>query len=341
MSGMTTRRALAWAHGCVAVQSLGGMLGPVLFLLPDGRQVSPLHVAPWGNEAEREKLPEILQELRGEWPCVPFGSDAGRKLPPGWSATGESFDGAGVPHGYSSNVHWTWNNCDERQIAMECRYPDLHPIRLLRRRIIPDQSAAAIDIILEIEVRHPCRLPIGLHPTFRLSPRPGSVIIEPGACDQVWSFPGDVEPGAALFAPHRQWPSLGTVETRGGSTVDAAKVPLAENTEDLLQLSGIDGRLALHYRDEGFRARLTWQKEHFPSLLLWYSNHGRKAYPWNGRHLALGVEPVASAFDLGPAVSNAANPLASSGIATAIAFEPDRTFTTRYRLAVEAASQTS
>lgn len=337
MSVETTRRALAWAHGCLSVQSLGGMLGPVLFLLPDGRQVSPLHVAPWGSDPERETLPEILQELRGEWPCVPFGSDANRTLPAGWSANGESFEGAGVPHGHGSNVHWTWGACDERLITMECRYPENHPIRLLRRRIVPDPHAAAVDVTLEVEARRPCRLPIGLHPTFRLPVRSGSVAIEPGAYDRVWSFPGDVEPGAALFSPARQWPSLGKVETRGGAMLDASQVPFVEETEDLLQLSGIDGSLGLHYRDEGFRARLAWQKEHFPSLLLWHSNRGRKAYPWNGQHVALGVEPIASAFDLGPAVSTAANPIAASGIATAIAFEPDQTFSTRYRLSVEAA----
>lgn len=337
MSAVTTRRALAWAHGSLAVQSIGGMLGPVLFLLPDGRQVNPLHVAPWGNDPEREVLPEILQELRGEWPCVPFGSDADRKLPAGWSATGESFDGAGVPHGHGSNAHWGWGACDDQQITLECLYPDTHPIRLLRRRIVPDPNAAAIDIALEIEARRSCRLPVGLHPTFRLPSRPGSVAIEPGGYDRVWSFPGDVEPGASLFPPDRQWPSLGKVGTRSGAAIDASRVPLDVETEDLLQLSGIDGSLALHYRDEGFRARLTWQKEHFPSLLLWYSNRGRKAYPWNGEHLALGVEPVAAAFDLGPAVSTAANPLAASGVATAIAFEPGETFTTRYRLSVETA----
>lgn len=337
MSAVTTRRALAWAHGCLSVQSLGGMLGPVLFVLPDGRQVSPLHVAPWGYEPERETLPEILRELRGEWPCVPFGSDADRALPAGWSARGESFEGAGIPHGHGSNVHWEWAACDDRQITMRCRYPENHPIRLLLRRIVPDPHAAAIDFTLEIEARRPCRLPIGLHPTFRLPAQPGSVTIEPGAYERVWSFPGDVELGAALFSPDRQWSSLRKVETREGVIVDASQVLLVEQTEDLLQLSGIDGTLALHYRDEGFRVRLGWQKEHFPSLLLWYSNRGRKAYPWNGLHMALGAEPIAAAFDLGPAVSTSDNPIAASGVATAIAFEPGRTFTTCYRLSVDAA----
>ncbi|WP_234187226.1 hypothetical protein [Shinella sp. NM-101] len=124
------------------------------------------------------------------------------------------------------------------------------------------------------------------------------------------------------------------VSSRWGETED---VPFAEDIEDLLQLTGIDGGVALHYRDAGFRARLSWQKEHFPGLLIWYSNRGRTAYPWGGRHVALGVEPVASAFDLGPAVSTAANPLARAGTPTALAFAPDRPFLTRYRLSAEPA----
>jgi hypothetical protein len=99
---------MAWAHGVAAVQGLGGMLGPVTFLLPDGRQVSPLHVAPWFDEPGRRDQPPILQELRGEWPCVPFGADGPRVLPEGWSETGEALAGQGsrtgippIPNGHS------------------------------------------------------------------------------------------------------------------------------------------------------------------------------------------------------------------------------------------------
>ena len=61
---MNLRHAIAWAHGMASVQSLGGMLGPVTFLLPDGRQVSPLHVAPWFDDPSRKDQPPILQDLR-------------------------------------------------------------------------------------------------------------------------------------------------------------------------------------------------------------------------------------------------------------------------------------
>ncbi|QRI66413.1 hypothetical protein JQ506_23945 (plasmid) [Shinella sp. PSBB067] len=107
-------------------------------------------------------------------------------------------------------------------------------------------------------------------------------------------------------------------------------MPFAEDIEDLLQLTGIDGGVALHYRDAGFRARLSVSSSGTAIAAA-------RPIPGGGRHVALGVEPVASAFDLGPAVSTAANPLARAGTPTALAFAPDRPFLTRYRLSAEPA----
>ena len=45
-----------------------------------------------------------------------------------------------------------------------------------------------------------------------------------------------------------------------------------------------------------------------------------QAAPWNGRHLALGIEPICSPFGLGPATARADNPLARSGVPTALDF---------------------
>ncbi len=58
--------------------------------------------------------------------------------------------------------------------------------------------------------------------------------------------------------------------------------------------------------------------------------------PWNGRHLALGMEPICSPFGLGPATAAADNPLARSGFATARDFAAGEVFATRYRIAAEA-----
>lgn len=330
---MTRRHAIAWAHGVAAVQGLGGMLGPVTFLLPDGRQVSPLHVAPWFDAPDRKEQPPILQELRGEWPCVPFGADGPRLLPDGWSEAGESFDGAGVPHGHSSNAEWVFTNIGPDRVEMVCDYPETHPVRRLTRRIAADPQAPALDITLTVEARRPCRLPIGLHPTLRL-PLDGTAVLEPPPFREGRVFPLDVEPGQGLLRPDARFASLAAIPDREGGTVSLARLPLAENTEELVQLCGVTGGFRSSHPD-GWAVTLDWDADHFPSVLLWISNRGRRHAPWNGRHVALGVEPVCAAFDLGPAVSTAPNPISAAGIATAREFIPEQPFITRYCIGVE------
>jgi len=325
-------QSLAWAHGVVTVEALGGMIGPTAFVLPDGRQVSPLHIAPWASEPPVPGLPGILHRLRGEWPCVPFGSDAPRALPAGWHNDGATFAGADVPHGHASNVDWQFAAPNPQSIDLICNYPETHPIRALHRTIRPDPQAAALDITLTVQARRPCHLPIGLHPTLRL-PVSGTAELVPPAFRQGRVFPLAVEPSSRL-TPDACFSSLDAVPAQAGE-VSLTRLPLDGNSEELVQLCGVTGDFLLRHRAAGYQVRLTWNANHFPSVLLWVSNRGRDYAPWNSRHLALGIEPVCSAFDLGPAVSNAANPIAAAGVATAMAFDPDHPFTTTYRIAVE------
>jgi hypothetical protein len=328
-----TVRTLDWAHGSLEVQSLGGMLGPVAFRLPDGRQASPLQVAPWADEPGGEDLPGILRRLRGEWPCVPFGADAPRDLPVGWAADGVTFEGAGVPHGHGSNVEWDFAAPSFDAVSLTCTYPESHPIKVLHRSVRPDPEAAALDISLTVEARRPCRLPFGLHPTFRL-PLDGIVDLIPPAFRQGRVFPLAVDPSSRLL-PDATFASLDAVPTLAGPPLSLERLPLDSRNEELVQLCGVSGDVVLRYPGEGFQVRLSWDTSHLPSVLLWVSNRGRTFAPWNGRHLALGIEPVCSAFDLGPAVSTGTNPIAAQGVATAMDFAPDRPFTTSYRIAVE------
>jgi hypothetical protein len=326
-------RGLGWAHGALTVQRLGAMLAPVTFVLADGRQVSPLHIAPWAGEPGSDALPGILRKLRGEWPCVPFGySVSADGWPDEWlQVMGEPEPNEEV-HGHSSNHDWTWIESDHRSLSLALDYPETSPVARVERTVTPDPAAPAVDIEFRIVVRRACRLPIGLHPVFRLPAEARAAELELGAFDHGRTYPNDVEPGAPPFAKDAIFSSLNAVPTRAGGTVDASRLPLAADTEELLQIQGLDGTIALANHAEGYRVKLSWQKEHFPSLLLWYSNRGRKASPWNGRHVAIGVEPICSPFGLGPATALADNPMVRSGIPTALEFAPERPFTTRYRI---------
>jgi galactose mutarotase-like enzyme len=325
-------RGLGWAHGALTVQRLGAMLAPVTFVLADGRQVSPFHIAPWAGELGSEMLPGILRKLRGEWPCVPFGySVPADGWPDDWSRVMGLPENGEEVHGHSSNHDWTWIESDGRSLSLALDYPAASPVARVKRIVTPDPAAPAIDIEFTIVVRRPCRLPIGLHPVLRLPAQAGAAELELGAFDHGRTYPDDVEPGAAVFAKDAIFASLSAVPARAGGTVNASRLPLAADTEELLQIQGLDGTVALANHTEGYRVKLSWQKQHFPGLLLWYSNRGRKAFPWNGRHASIGVEPICSPFGLGPGTAIADNPMAQAGIPTALEFSPERPFTTRYR----------
>ena len=331
-------RAIVWNHGVLSVESLGGMLGPTAFVLPDGRQVSPFQIAPWAQEQSSDPLPGILQRLRGEWPCVPFGSDGDRIAQDGWPASEASPTVDADPHGFGSNHHWQFETSGPNSICLAIDYPAAHPIRRLERRVSAVADRAAIDFELTVEVRQDCRLPIGLHPCFRLPALPGAVQIEIDAGASSMSFPGDVDQ-TALIAPNQFAPQWNAVRGRDGTMLDMSRVPLARSTEDLLQVLDPYGKASLWNTVDGYRVRLEWNAEHFPSALLWFSNRGRQMAPWNGRHLALGIEPICSAFDLGQQISAADNPISARGVPTARQFHAGERFVTHYRIGVEAAGR--
>jgi hypothetical protein len=329
-------RELGWSHGSLTVQRLGAMMAPVTFVLGDGRRINPMHIAPWADDPGTSELPGILRRLRGEWPCVPFGYTV---PPDGFSPDWTAVSGTAAPdeeaHGHSANNDWSWGEGKEGSLCLTLDYPDTSDVRRVERRIIPDPNAPAVDIEFTVHVRQRCRLPIGLHPVFRLPTADGAAELKPGRFGRGLTHPGTVEPGATLFAKNASFTNLTEVPRRNGGKVDASRLPLSEDIEDLLQLNDVDGRFFLNNHAENYRVSLSWNPADFPSVLLWYSNRGRKAAPWDGRHVAIGIEPICSPFGLGPTTALADNPIAAAGTPTALDFDPDEPFVTRYRIEAE------
>lgn len=326
-------RVLRWDRGEATMQSLGAMLAPIVFRLPSGREVQPMQIAPWADEPGAAELPGVLRRLRGEWPCAPFGVTPD-SVPSDWpqGLRGEAGEEA---HGYGSNNEWALGQSPDGALTAHIDYPATSPIRRLERRVAASAGEARVKIELTIVTRRACRLPIGLHPTFRLPAETGAARLDPGAHDAVWTYPLDISPTATLFAPNSRGVGIEAVPAIGGGARDATRLPFVEDSENLLMLTGARGRCALDNTGEGYRVVLEWNPAHFPSLMLWMSNRGRQFAPWNGRHLALGVEPVCAPFDLGTAFANAETPLSSAGVATGIALDPDAPFKTRYSISVE------
>ena len=96
---------------------------------------------------------------------------------------------------------------------------------------------------------------------FRLPVLPGGDRVEPGGFEHGLTYPTAVAPEALLFAPDRRVADLAAVPLRDGGTLDATSLPFEREAEELIQLVGVDGTIALHNRAEGYRVRLGWNAD--------------------------------------------------------------------------------
>jgi hypothetical protein len=324
---------LSWEYGHAEVQTLGGMLGPVTLRLPDDRELEIMHVAPWAGMTKAGALPGMLQRLRGEWPCVPFGrTDVPTDLPPGWRT--HPAQDAWV-HGYPANHHWKCIDATPRRVHLAIDYPADSAIERIERVISVAPHAPALDIALSIHARRPALVPAGLHPTFRLPPAPGRVKVILGPHDGVYSYPSSAAGSVSRLLPDTRSETLSALAGIDGP-LNLSRLPFNGPTEELMQIRALKGAvggppLALHYLDYDACVGLWWDTTELPDLLLWVSNGGRFQFPWMSRHLALGAEPINSLFDLGRvAQAPAGHPLADR---LGLALSPDRIWKTQYRLA--------
>lgn len=331
-------RAIAIAGPAVRgeVQLLGGMAGPFTFEL-GGRAVRPFAIAPWADDPAEQLagLPPLLRRLRGEWPCVPFGSvNPPQDLPPEWAAGRAAAPGwHRHDHGFSSHHEWVVETRSRGAVTLSIRFPDDHPIELLERRLVCHPSEPRLDISLTVTARNDVTLPIGLHPVFRLPETTGAAALELPADTRLWSFPVDVEPGKSAVAADQRGVAASALRAANGGALDITRLPLAGHSEDLLLATGTDGCVRLRNMAEMYAVTLRWNAADLPLCGLWLSNRGRAFYPWNGRFNAIGIEPVAAPFDLGPALA-ANNPLSRAGLATGVRLQTGQPWTTHYSISV-------
>lgn len=292
-------RTLAWRHGRAELQRLGAMLAPVTFSLPGHADFQPMQVAPWADEPGADALPGILRRLRGDWPCVPFGTtERPANLPGDWTPR-EPGDAWG--HGHAANHDWAWadhptGTPEAPALTLTIEPPGPGPVARLTRQVQAVPDAPALDCTLTIEARAPAVLPVALHPTFRLDTGRVRLHLHPQA---VHAYPVAAEPGRSRLRPGARFETLAAAPLGDGGHLDLTRYPLPSDTEELLQCEAPDGPVRLDHLDLGWSVTLDWDRTLLPDLMCWVSHRGRRHAPWNGRHLALGLEPVHGPFDLG------------------------------------------
>jgi hypothetical protein len=322
------------SHVAAALTRQGGQLGPVTFRL-GRKEISPLSVAPWAEEKHPKDLPRMLQSLRGDFFCAPFGGNAKR-----WR--GEQHP----PHGETANANWSLEGVQTGDGAVT-----LHASLATKiRRGHVDKFVTLIDGQTAVYQRHVLSgmsgpLNLGHHAMLHFPAPAGS-----GAISTSRFIHGQVFPGVFEAAENRGYQalkagatfrSLDQVPLMTGGTTDLTRYPARLGYEDLVMMTA-DPKLPFAWTAVTFaKEKFVWFALRDPRQLrqtiFWISNGGRHYAPWSSRHTAvMGLEDVTSYFHGGIAESVSPNPLSRRGIPTSFQLNPKKPLEIRYLMAVAA-----
>ena len=183
----------------LAVTESGGHLAPVTFTLDGGRQIQPFSIAPWWNENTAEG--PLLQVLRGDFFCTPFGANNDLY-------GGERY----LPHGETASCRWS-----HVETVSKDNKSTLH----LQLDVSAQQGK--VDKIIEIRQgqsavyqRHVISglsgpMPLGHHATLKFQ-SPGFTLLLPGRSGRLIQLllrirPRGVTVSQAGCRIHRSYPS--------------------------------------------------------------------------------------------------------------------------------------
>lgn len=311
---MTASRSFRWSHGEAKVLATAAMLDTCIFQLPNG-PFSPFVRAPWMGTVTDHSIIGHLRELGGDFVGIPFGT--GRPMPGApveWASL--MTEPAVHPiHGPSGDADWTVTDAGKSSVTLALDYPEDSPVLRLERSIAGREGEPAIDFTLTIFARETADISLGLHPNFRLPEQPGRLKLE-----AEFAF-GLRHPGQVREGEQQEFASLAAIPQPGGP-IDMSHVPLSPRMDRNVQLCGMKSPLVGRYLDEGAGFELDWDRTQLPSLMIWHTDGGIGGEPWRNQFRGIGLEPLASAFDLNTAQSAKPNPINRRGVATTIHIDP-------------------
>ena len=327
----------SWRFACdqveAAVTETGGHLAPVRFFTSSG-PVEPFAIAPWVGESGLD-IPPILEALRGDFFCAPFGGNAR-------AYRGEIHP----PHGETANAKWAFEALEKTPSGVTLRLAltaKARPGRVEKQVTLRNGHTA-------VYCRHRLlgmsgRMSLGHHPILKFPDRPGCGAISTSQVFYGQVYPGSFENpargGYSFLKPGAVFKRIDRVPALDGTRVDLSLYPARRGFEDLVMLVHEDrpdfAWTAVTFPGE----RYVWFSLKDPRVLrssvFWFSNGGRHYTPWNGRHVnVMGLEDVTAYFDFGLAESARPNPLSRAGFRTSLELKPKVPLTVNYIMAVAA-----
>lgn len=313
------------AQVSLAVTELGGHMAPVKFFADSDQPVEPYYISPWQDEPKTEMPAPVLNSLRGDFFCLPFGGNA--EL-----VNGEQHP----PHGEIAGVRWRAVSIAQNKgistLTLEC------PTRVRAGKVTKELSL--IDGQNVVYSKHTIegfagRVPLGHHATLAMPEKEGTVHLASSpirfgmTCPGVFSDPHNREYQALL--PGVQWTDLTKVPVRAQDQppADLSLQPGRYGYADLVQLvndptADTPAWMTATFPEPGYVWFSLKDPKVLASTVFWMEYHGRHGHPWNGRNNCLGLEDVTSHFADGLASSMAENVLSKQGVPTTVELSADR-----------------
>ena len=314
-----------------AITEVGGQLAPVQFHLP-GRSIQPFSIAPWAEE-KTSGIPPIIEALRGDFFCAPFG---GNDAP---------YEGEFHPvHGETANEKWAFQSLENDASGVTLRLS-------LDTRI----RVGCVDKTIHLRHGHTAiysqhvfngmsgRMNFGHHAMLMFPDEPGSGRVSTSTlklgCVAPLPFEEPVNRGYSCLKPGSKFTRLDRVPLVQGGMADLSSYPARRGYEDLVQIVHEDAPdfawTAVAFPSEGYVWMALKDPRVLRSSIFWISNGGRHFAPWNGRHVnVLGMEDVTSYFHYGIKGSCEPNAISEAGFPTFTTLSSEQPTTVNYIMAV-------
>lgn len=261
------------------------------------REINPFFIAPWWRE-QRYDVDEILNVLRGDFFCFPFGGGE------------DPTNNTTYPiHGDTACDNWDFVDCacagDEFLLSLrqDLRQEGAEITKLIGLR--KGEPVIYIDHLIE---GFSGKMPLGNHPTLKLPDKPWSGIIDispPITGFTPTKYFENAESGGYIrMKPNSEVTDRSKVPCLDGTTIDATRYPAPPGYEDLLMFIS-DPSLDFAFStvsvpSEGWLYFQLKDPKVLAQTVFWMSNGGRHYPPWNGRcRSVIGVEEVTSFFHYG------------------------------------------
>jgi len=302
----------------LAVTRLGAHMAPVVFSRDGDPPLQPYYISPWQDEGRTPPCP-VLEPLRGDFFCLPFGGNAtpfrGEKHP---------------PHGESAGSLYRLLDCGCDQgvttLAVECE-TKVRPGRVTRRFSLMDGHPAVYSTTTMDGFSG--KTPMGHHAILAMPEKEKSVLISMSpfqigmTCPHLFSNPDNGEHQSLVIGASFDCLSRVPTLLKEEPVTDCSVFPARRGYADLVGLfedpakvknqpswavavNTVDHWLWFSLKD----ARI------LPARLIWTENRGRKGSPWNGRNCCMALEDGCLYFDAGVAESCGENLLSRRGIPT-------------------------